>query len=69
MHDICIRSAISASSGWGESSELLAELAETGDGQEGMSLCSRVLEEDVVAWKKSLEISELGNLVLRWTYY
>ena len=45
----------SASSGLGESGELLAELAGTGDWQEGMRFRSSVSEEDVQTW-----LSELG---------
>lgn len=45
----------SASSGLGESGELLAELADTGDWQEGMRFRSSVSEEDVTAWVESLE--------------
>ena len=44
----------SASSGLGESGELLAELAGTGDWQEGMRFRSSVSEEDVTAWVESL---------------
>ena len=44
----------SASSGLGESGELLAELAGTGDWLEGMRFRSGALEEDVVAWVESL---------------
>lgn len=45
----------SASSGLGDSDELLAELAGTGDWQEGMRFRSSVSDEDVVAWVESLE--------------
>lgn len=45
----------SASSGLGDSGELLAELAGTGDWQEGMRFRSSVSDEDVVAWVESLE--------------
>lgn len=45
----------SASSGLGDSGELLAELAGTGDWQEGMRFRSSVSGEDVVAWVESLE--------------
>ena len=44
----------SASSGLGESGELLAELAGTGDCLEGMRFRSGASEEDVVAWVESL---------------
>ena len=44
----------SASSGLGESGELLAELAGTGDWQEGMRFRSGVSEEDVQAWVEGL---------------
>ncbi len=40
----------SASSGLGDSGELLAEQAGTGDWQEGMRFRSSVSDEDVVAW-------------------
>ena len=45
----------SASSGLDDSGELLAELAGTGDWQEGMRFRSSVSDEDVVAWVESLE--------------
>ena len=45
----------SASSGLGNSGELLAELAGTGDWQEGMRFRSSVSDEDVAAWVESLE--------------
>lgn len=45
----------SASSGLGDSGELLAELAGTGDWQEGMRFRSSVSDEDVAAWVESLE--------------
>lgn len=45
----------SVSSGLGDSGELLAELAGTGDWQEGMRFRSSVSDEDVVAWVESLE--------------
>ena len=45
----------SASSGLGDSVELLAELAGSGDWQEGMRFRSSVSDEDVVAWVESLE--------------
>lgn len=45
----------SASSGLGDSGELLAELAGTGDWQEGMRFRSSVSDEDVVSWVESLE--------------
>lgn len=44
----------SSSSGLGDSGKLLAELAGTGDWQEGMRFNSSVSEEDVVAWVESL---------------
>ena len=47
----------SASSGLGDSGELLAELAGTGDWQEGMRFRSSVSEEDVVTWVESLGVS------------
>ena len=45
----------SASSGLGDSGELLAELAGTGDWQEGMRFSSGVSDEDVAAWVESME--------------
>ena len=45
----------SASSGLGDSGELLAEQAGTGDWQEGMRFRSSVSDEDVVAWVETLE--------------
>ena len=45
----------SASSGLGDSGELLAQLAGTGDWQEGMRFRSSVSDEDVVAWVESLD--------------
>ena len=45
----------SASSGMGDSGERLAELAGTGDWQEGTRFASGVSDEDVAAWVKSLE--------------
>ena len=47
----------SASSGIGESGELLAELAGTGDWQEGMRFRSSVSESDVQEWLDSLNLS------------
>lgn len=44
----------SSSSGIGDSGELLAEMAGTGDWQEGMRFSSRVSEEDVQDWIDSL---------------
>ena len=44
----------SASSGLGESGELLAEMAGSGDWQEGLRFRSGVSREDVVAWVESL---------------
>ena len=44
----------SASSGLGESGELLAELAGTGEWLEGMRFRSSVSEEDVAAWVEGL---------------
>lgn len=44
----------SASYGLGESGELLAELAGTGEWLEGMRFRSNVSEEDVVAWVENL---------------
>ena len=49
--------ATSASSGLGESGQLLAELAGTGDWQEGMRFRSGVDEADVQEWLDSLGVS------------
>ena len=46
--------ATSASSGIGESGQLLADLAGTGDWQEGQRFRSGVSEEDVASWGESL---------------
>ena len=45
----------SSSSGLGKSGELLAEMAGTGDWQEGRRFRSGVSESDVTAWVESLE--------------
>ena len=45
----------SASSGIGDSGELLADMAGTGDWQEGQRFRSSVSDEDVAAWVESLE--------------
>ena len=47
--------ATSSSSGLGESGELLAQMAGTGDWQEGQRFRSGVSESDVTAWVESLE--------------
>ena len=47
----------SSSSGLGESGELLAELAGTGDWQEGMRFRSSASEADVQEWTDSLSLS------------
>ena len=44
----------SSSSELGESGKLLAEMAGTGDWQEGLRFQSSVSEEDVVTWVESL---------------
>lgn len=44
----------SASSDLGESGELLAEMAGTGDWQEGMRFRSGASEDDVKAWVEDL---------------
>lgn len=44
----------SSSSGLGQSGELLAEMAGTGDWQEGVRFSSNVSEEDVQSWLESL---------------
>lgn len=49
--------ATSASSGLGESGELLAELSGSGDWQEGMRFRSSVSEDDVREWLDSLSLS------------
>lgn len=46
--------ATSASSGMGQSSELLAEMAGTGDWQEGQRFRSGASEDDIVAWVEGL---------------
>ena len=46
--------ATSASSGLGESGELLAEMAGTGDWQEGQRFRSGASEDDIVAWVEGL---------------
>lgn len=46
----------SSSSGLGESGELLAELAGTGDWQEGQRFRSSVAEADVVEWVNGLNL-------------
>lgn len=48
----------SSSSGLGQSGELLAELAGTGDWMEGQRFRSGVSQEDVSEWVDSLELSE-----------
>lgn len=47
----------SASSGLGESGELLAEMAGTGEWLEGMRFQSGVSEEDVITWVESLGLN------------
>lgn len=49
--------ATSSSSGLGESGELLAELAGTGDWQEGQRFRSGVNEADVTEWVNGLGLS------------
>lgn len=46
----------SASSGLGESGEMLAEMAGTGDWLEGMRFWSGASEEDIIAWMESLRL-------------
>ena len=46
--------ATSASSGMGQSGELLAEMAGTGDWQEGQRFRSSASEDDIVAWVEGL---------------
>lgn len=50
--------ATSSSSGMGESGELLAELAGTGEWQEGQRFRSGVSEEDVQTWVEELGLSQ-----------
>lgn len=50
--------ATSSSSGMGESGELLAELAGTGDWQEGERFRSGASDEDVKAWVDELGLSQ-----------
>lgn len=50
--------ATSSSSGIGESGELLAEMAGTGDWQDGKRFSSGVSEEDVKAWVEELRLSQ-----------
>ena len=47
----------SASSGLGQSGELLAEMAGTGDWLEGQRFSSRVSEADVEEWLSTLGLS------------
>ncbi len=54
-HKTVIPFCISASSGLGESGKLLAEMAGTGNWQEGIRFRSIVGESDVKAWLDSLE--------------
>lgn len=49
--------ATSASSGMGQSGTLLAELAGTGDWQEGKRFSSNASEEEVQDWVKSLNLN------------
>ena len=49
--------ATSASSGMGQSGTLLAELAESGDWQEGKRFSSNASEEEVLDWVKSLNLN------------
>ena len=46
----------SSSSGLGESGELLAEMAGTGDWQTGMRFTSRAAEADVAGWVNGLGV-------------
>ena len=48
----------SASSGLGDSGELLAEMAETGDWLDGQRFSSNVSEDDVKTWLDSLELPD-----------
>lgn len=48
----------SASSGLGDSGELLAEMAETGDWFDGERFSSNVSEDDVKTWLDSLELPD-----------
>lgn len=49
--------ATSSSSGLGESGELLADMAGTGDWQEGMRFRSGASESDVASWVNTLELN------------
>lgn len=49
--------ATSASSGMGQSGDLLAELAGTGDWQNGQRFSSGASESDVTDWVSGLRIS------------
>ena len=49
--------ATSASSGMEQSGTLLAELAESGDWQEGKRFSSNASEEEVQDWVKSLNLN------------
>lgn len=55
---IAIPFCTSASSGLGESGELLAEMAETGDWLDGERFSSNVSEDDVKTWLDSLELPD-----------
>lgn len=55
---IVIPFCTSASSGFGESGELLEEKAGTGDWQDGMRFRSSASEEDVRSWVAELELSQ-----------
>ena len=61
--------ATSASSGLGESGQLLAELAGTGDWQEGMRFRSSVSEGDVQEWLDSLNQEGTRAHALRYDYF
>lgn len=50
--------ATSSSSGLGESGELLAEMAGTGNWQEGMRFRSGVSADDVTGWVEELELGK-----------
>ena len=50
--------ATSSSSGLGQSGELLAEMAGTGDWQEGMRFRSGVSAEDVTSWVEELGLGQ-----------
>ncbi len=57
----------SASSGMGESGELLAQMAGTGDWQEGRRFSSGVSEDEVAEWVDSLGLTSGGTSMVYFT--